>query len=651
MSAAPRHDLPWLTKEKLFQILGRTPWIVRHIFFVDSASRWGIDVREIKDINSCLARSTILDPWKFRLPQQYYHFFDNIYCLRACLEYPSRAGVRNGLWSLFGPNAPSVLGDRKPQRLSHFFQGLKVSEHQNLTGCPHEHGGVNIEKWRNDIAMPIAGTTTNAGLRTATSIEFPPVTIPSGHVPCKSLAAPFREAALVPTHQSNEDDPIPFDDVDENAPIILSGQHAVWHGQGPKVVQKVTATHLLDQDDPVLQDPSSTFQRPMQPPKRTIVIQNPDHLPRMKLSEQDDQVEQHGELAKFIASVTRLLRPMRRRYGIVSLNAEIGRYYAYNVPVSGRAYNAPNVQANGWSPDSLRPKLQNGQPCFFTKALTCWGNDIDFLGDMKMPEARERKMWETKSRATYFDFQFQVPRNNYVGDPEDTEQAFFNMVLEVNAHDYTWTIRSRDGNCGLVYVHCLAQHWDFQVRLSHDRPLEYKEFWGNFAQTLVDSLEVTPLKLRFQRSFNEAPVTDENPPITVRDVRMRQVCRLQHQNQKTYLNVTQICPTLKIEEESTAAYWTVRRLTSDNLETGIFSQWFEASVSSARLEELLEQNKSLIPGDEAEWTVEQLLQENLLAELYQQTAEIVKKINGIGVICDNAHEKRPRPKKSGPYKW
>lgn len=389
----------------------------------------------------------------------------------------------------------------------------------------------------------------------------------------------------------------------------------------------------------------------MQPPKRIVVVQNPDHLPRMKLPEQHPEVEQHGELAKFIASVKRLMRPMRRRYGIVSLNAEIGRYYAYNVAESGRACNPPNVQANGWNPDSLRPKLESGQPSFFTQALTSWGNDIDYLGSMKLPESREKKMWETKSRAMFFDFHFQVPKNNSVRNAENNEQAFFNMVLEVNTQDYTWNIRSRDSNCGLVYVHCLAQHWDFQVRLSHDRPLEYEQYWGNFAQTLVESLQIMPLKLAFQRTFNEAPVSDCDSPIIVHDVRMRQVCRLQHQNQKTYLDVTKISPTRKIEEESTATYWTVQKLLSDNLETGVFSQWFEVTVSSVRLEELLEQNKRLIPGDEAEWTVEQLQQENLLTEIYQQTAEVVKKMNGVGVICDNAYKKRPRPQNSGPYTW
>lgn len=463
-----------------------------------------------------------------------------------------------------------------------------------------------------------------------------------------------------PIRGIGEDDPIPlhFDPSRRSdAPVEAPGRFRLPDGCGGATEKPMS---LLDHQDAVLRDPSSTLQRAMKPSRRTIMVPDPDltelepksqrkptsqscdDQPSRKVNSVDAQVSNQEELRLLTTSTYRLLERMRGDYGVISLRAELGRYYACNVPESGRAVNQQNCPAWGWQPDDLREKIEDHDSFIFTKALTSWGNDVDFLG---------ATTWEPTSRAVFFDFRFQATLSKIP----------MNMVLEVNAEEYTYKIRFLDNTEDVIYVHCLAQHWDFQVALAYDRPLESQSHWAKFAEALIKSLDVKPPELEFQHTFSEAPVADNGSPIIIQDIRTRQVCRFQHQNKKTYLDIERILPT-KIIPSRDPKYRKVRGILTkssvnspragDNPATGEFAQWFEASVSSVRLEELLQQNQMLVPGDEVDWTVQQIEQENLLTDLYQQAAEVVKKMDGIGVECDNGHElRRPKIKPVLDYVW
>lgn len=570
----------------------------RHIFFVQpqAVQPFHIDVRNIKEMNIPLARSAILDPWEFERTKGYNYFLGDVFCLRICREEPSRSGYRNRKWSSFGPFAKAVPGVAEPKFESQLFKSAVVPRRSALLT-----EGVNVNEWRNDVSSGI------------------------------DPSAPISPDENAPIH------------IDENTSICLASEDAVSRGTGFETPGYGAQLSILDQDDPVLHDPNSILQRAMLPSKRTIVVQHPDFIPATALPKHHAEVEQQGEPGKLYASLSYLMRPLRKRRGVMSLRAEIGRYYAHDVAVSGRASNSHNEPANGWDPEILRPRLESEQRFFFTKALTSWGTDIDFFKTMKIAGTQQKK-WELKFVTTYFDFHFQIHRT----DSHGQQDYMSNMVLEVNAQDYTWTIRDFDSTNGLVYCHCLDHYWDFRVRISHERPLEHEEDWGRFAQALVSSLEVESPQLRFQHTFREALVTD--CPITIHNVRIRQVYRAQHHNRKTFLDITRVMPTEADKGLGGNRYRRVRSLPRDSPETGVFSQWFEASISSARLEELLQQNERLIPGEEADWTVEQVQKEGLLGELTDEAFAIVKEIDGVGVLCDNGHEKR-KSRDEAIYPW
>lgn len=616
----------------------KLPLIPHHIFYVESPAVWTIDTREVTQINPNLARSTIFDPWKHPVPEQYdwFHNHAGVFALRVCLEAPFRNGQCNKTWSLFGPRAQNVFNGHKAKYSSRYFEGLRAVRRPRTSAGQSADGGV-IGNWLQELNVPVVideATTATSELDAATHTA---------------------------SHDVGEDDPIPlnFDPSRRPDAAIEAPERYPIRGDSDTGVIKPQPTSLLDQEDAVLCDPSSTLQRAMKPSQRMITVCDPDLIefgpcqPNISSQSSVDQpcretnifnaeARHQEELRILIASVGRLMERMRGQYGVINLNAEIGRYYACAVPESGRAVNQQNEPARGWEPDKLRAKLEVHEPFMFTKALTSWGNDADFLG---------ATMWERRSRIIFFDFRFQATLSNVPLD----------MVLEVNAEDYTWKIRFLDNIADVVYVHCLAQHWDFRVTLTHDRPLEYQRNWAKFAEALIKSLDVKQTDLEFQHTFTEAPTTGNEFPIIIQDVRIRQVCRLQHKNKKTYLDIKRILPT-KVLTSRNPKYRKVRGVLTkssvdnpgagDNPLTGEFAQWFEASVSSVRLEELLRQNQDLVPGDEAAWSIEQIEQENLLVEIYQQAADVVKKMDGVGVECNNGHELRlPKADTQVDYRW
>jgi hypothetical protein len=63
--------------------------------------------------------------------------------------------------------------------------------------------------------------------------------------------------------------------------------------------------------------------------------------------------------------------------------------------------------------------------------------------------------------------------------------------------------------------------------------------------------------------------------------------------------------------------------------------WHEASISSAKANELFAQNESLELGDEASWTVEDLSRINASQAMYMPACEMLRKMDGVGLYNDN----------------
>ena len=68
---------------------------------------------------------------------------------------------------------------------------------------------------------------------------------------------------------------------------------------------------------------------------------------------------------------------------------------------------------------------------------------------------------------------------------------------------------------------------------------------------------------------------------------------------------------------------------------GIPDKWYEASISSVRAEELLEENALMEWGNEVKWTVEDAKEEGVFAALYKPALAMVSQMDLVGCFNDN----------------
>lgn len=132
--------------------------------------------------------------------------------------------------------------------------------------------------------------------------------------------------------------------------------------------------------------------------------------------------------------------------------------------------------------------------------------------------------------------------------------------------------------------------------------------------------------------------------IGVYRLNVRHIARLRSQDEKSHLDVTNVqAMTMCEEREEAPSSLLVRieaRPDSTNAPGGRVASWYEASVSSARADDLFRQNETLRVGDEPDWTVERLQEAGVFRDLYGPAAAMVKRMDGVGVLGDNGQGER-----------
>lgn len=517
--------------------------------------------------------------------------FNDAYCLRLCYKDPYR-GVT---WSTFGPRAQDVFKGQAPKRDSQIFHSVRATPKERRGVIQADTPATAIKQWIQELPKPGSDSTTVSGLE-----ENPRTTTSDG---------------------VGEDDPVP----------LCRAPGTQRDGLVATPADAARDQHSL-LDDPIAQDSASALQRALRPSRRSILVPHPNSIPKCQDARSQPLATRGSEFDQYIKhSLQSLMRPMKAKYGVVRLRAEIGRFFMGNVEKSGVARNREKQPANGWKPEQLIDRLNKSEGnCFFTKVLSYWGNDVDHLVNMKEDK---QKVWNpTGQGRIFFDFYFRA---------RTSAGTSAHFVLEVDGRDFSWNLREARNPYDPIVVHCLSQSWDFRLVASHDYTLDQNVHFGAFARALVDSLIIRSPVLEFQYDF------DGPPPVTIDEVRIRQVRRFQTQNKKTFLDVSRIFPTI-VKNFSGTKYRAVRSLLEDDRTKGVFNGWYEASVSSARMEELLQQNEALAPGDEVEWTLEQLEKEAVFEDTYQPACHIVKRMDGVGVKCDNGmpHGETPRTPQS-----
>jgi hypothetical protein len=122
-------------------------------------------------------------------------------------------------------------------------------------------------------------------------------------------------------------------------------------------------------------------------------------------------------------------------------------------------------------------------------------------------------------------------------------------------------------------------------------------------------------------------------------VRVRRICRYKSMDAKSILKISELY-SLDIDKtplpKESSAYFKLSPAPPERKPwvKGV-GHWFEVSISSAQLDNLLEQNENLELGEEAMWNPEGLSKLDLAKSIYLPACEMLKKMDGIGQYNNN----------------
>ncbi len=215
--------------------------------------------------------------------------------------------------------------------------------------------------------------------------------------------------------------------------------------------------------------------------------------------------------------------------------------------------------------------------------------------------------------------------------------------------NFSYTLRRREEEAGVLWIHCLHRNWDVRLGLTHSLTSRLDEAYGTFAARLVDSVEVPPgtVGRPLLHFGHDTCVRVQDGTLFYTEVvavRVRQVARLASPDGRSYLDLTQVrdmrlTPTWDTIASTGEQHGRVGRITAtpaeDSPAQGRFTSWYEASVVSACGDSTFAENESLSFGDEARWTSAALRDAGVFEAVYGPALRMVAMMDGVGVAADN----------------
>lgn len=396
-------------------------------------------------------------------------------------------------------------------------------------------------------------------------------------------------------------------------------------------------------------------------------------------------------------SMGRLMADLPYCRGRIRMQVDLGRVYIMDAHPEGLAFNMPGEEASGWSHNEITTRMDticvSPESIAFTKALTLFANDMesvlglnsklasnDLLGDIGSgppPAAgdathnnnntvRRRGYdwsvpitpdWAFHERRTIYEFKCQRVYMNGSG----VIKAQSPFVIEIDGTEpggFTYGIRSVEDTRPPIWIHCIRRHWDARVSVSYTKTDKLEEEYGQFARDLLRTLVVPPGPIaspRFQFAFDHRETkTNDNQTFstTVLSARVRNVGRFQSTDKQTFFDISwnwlmALAKRPSREKPSTGTVYASP--VADHPARGVFSSWYEASVSSVAAEEAFKENETLPIGGLAAWGVNGIAaREEMYEAAFGPALKLIRKMDGVGVLVDNGqgHQWTPPVKAS-----
>ncbi|UKZ63225.1 uncharacterized protein TrAtP1_004454 [Trichoderma atroviride] len=311
--------------------------------------------------------------------------------------------------------------------------------------------------------------------------------------------------------------------------------------------------------------------------------------------------------------------------GHVSLEVIFGRIYIKKLApsmvkdsASEYSYQSVTEAANFLNGSKFPPDCVG-----FSPILSTMGGDADLLANITPPGDLP---WRLSEREIWYDFQCKLP--------DSRDESF---VLELNAKTFQYRCRGPRKELFSMYMHCPGRAWDMKARGARSSALGGEARFVCFAASLFEHMAI-------HVNDNNGDVTiefSENAGLNtaVKSITMRQVAEYRHQGKadNSLLSITMkyilkegispvMCDRNRIKIADRRNFTTP----DGSANSALPHQYMEASITSARLSSLFEENVQLESGNKAAWDMDLLDGEGVFGDILRPAFGMVTHMDSIG---------------------
>ncbi|KAJ4137777.1 hypothetical protein NW768_003367 [Fusarium equiseti] len=314
--------------------------------------------------------------------------------------------------------------------------------------------------------------------------------------------------------------------------------------------------------------------------------------------------------------------------GHISVQARFGRLCIKDIPAA-EVYMNPTPYGP-WHTIGTTAKSLNdtNPPVEFSPILTTSAAEANLIS--QVPGGRTS--WVLVGRRVFYEFV--CMQELYISGEAEPHCQENRLVVNVDADDFTHECLPLPHEVSRAFVHCTRRAWDIELCISQRDMTQVTEDFEEFAASLVLSMDIAT------NEIGEIGIQVEPESVTGWHVERVRVC-----HEATYRNGAKGPSCLK-----TTMFRVVERIpgTSKSLyrgqsvpvalpRHGQIPQWYEATISSIKAEDVLQENVGLELGEQASWSTDELKRHGAFKAVCEPAIRMVRQMDKVGNSNENGH--------------
>ena len=327
---------------------------------------------------------------------------------------------------------------------------------------------------------------------------------------------------------------------------------------------------------------------------------------QQKSNSRDNRLSQdESALEGFEVALTDILRLLPNFQGPVRFEVDIGRLLLNGV---NQDFRKPHFSANEW-PSVFSTISQT----VFTEIVTTSCADVDFILGLKLPSSR--KLFNATPYGHRIMYVFACRTR------EDDE-----VIVEVDEEGQA-KIQDTKVLVGAMNWHFPKRLWDARLAVEAASCLQLHGQYEEAAKGIVDNLLVFP---------SADGQLDIYTKTTNKDLRIKEIfvrrstCHSTAIYPDLVLHLTEIQNLIIDGQSGSKQHYHATAKSPDEMIASGNRLWWEASLSSITVDEILRENNALELGEKANWTPEAIIDSGVVKNLYGLAKDLVTRIDSVG---------------------